>query len=618
LSISRSFSIVDIPSPQKINAKFVYNFFTPDERTNSSGKAALRGGSFKNQNDNGNLVQFLDEKINSLDPRSEKRKELQGIIQSEIPRYIDLDFSRVTIPGSNLENDKKNSGDLLKNVREVKNSEETITTSGFASLKESDDDSQERLKSKLFALSNAAKIKFSDLEQSKKLSLLTSLPQIDIQSLITPLNDPSVLLVNSKIIKNSSKSKFETSAMTKIHGQINKRYADIACLGADDTSPLSRIDTLEILKKVSENHKSKSKQFSLSVNDHIPSIDVFDNIKVLTRGESEKIVNVSVVGYRIGRHLYNEDGSTSETKYFIQVGVDNTTFKDSKILYGASYSYDVSTIVKIDAIVRAKIDGSTSSDSQDDKSYEVSFYVVSSPSSSERVVAEEYQAPNHPDGVFYNFNYDSEKGLKIRWQIPSGKSRDVKYFQVFRRKNIFEPFSCLCQIGFDDSEVKTVHPESVRSDKIITSPNVMTYFEDTKFERTSKWIYAIVAIDAHGLSSGYSTQTEVSFDKPKNSLILKMISRGGAPKQYPNFYVDPKLDDNFYIDSFSQDAILDSNHTKMTIYFSPDAKIASCKDGRTEDIYVTKNQNGKYMFHFINTDLQKANMSTVTIDDKTM
>ena len=616
MSISRSFSIVDIPSPQKINAKFVYNFFTTDERTNSSGSAMLKGSSFKKENDNGNLAEFLKTQIDSLDPKSEKRKELQNILQFSVPRYIDIDFSKVTIPGSNPENDAKNSGKLLDNLRDIKNSEETITTSGFASLKESDSDALDRLNSKISALSKASNIKFSDIEQSKKLSSITKLPQSDIQTIISPLNDPKILLVNSQMVKNSSKNTFEKASLAKIHSQINKRYADISCLGADDTSPLSKIDTLDILKKVSENHKSKSKQFSLSINDHIPSIDVFDSIKVLSKPESEKIISVSTVGYRIGRHQYDDDGSIKETKYFIQAGSDNTTYKDSKVLYGTSYSYDVSTIVKIDAIVNARIENDQSSRSQDDKSYEVSFYVVSSPSTSERIIAEEYQAPNNPDGVFYNFNYDNEKGLKIRWQIPTGRSKDVKYFQVFRRKTIFDPFVCLGQIGFDDSEIKTVMPENVRPDKIITQSSATTYFEDLKFERTSSWIYAIAAIDAHGLTSGYSVQTEVSFDKNKNCLVLKLISRGGAPKQYPNFYIDPKLDDNFTIDSFSQDAILDSNHKKMTIYFSPDAKIAQSKDGKTDDIYVTKNNNGKYMFHFINTDLQKAALATVVVDDK--
>lgn len=615
MSISRSFSVVDIPSPGTINVKFVYNFFTKDERTNDSGKAQLKSRSFKDENDNGNLAQSLQNQIDSLDKNSEKRKELMGILESIVPRYIDIDFSSVIIPGSTREVQSKNSGILSRNINDINNSEETILTSGFLCLKESDDDSKSRLRSKIHALSNVSNIEFSDIEQTKKLSQLTQLSQQDIQSIVSPLNDPSTLMVNSQIIKNKSKTIFENSASTKIQSQVNKRYADAVYMGADDASPLSKLDILDYLKKVKGNHISKTQQFSFSVNDHVPPVNVFGSIKKLERPESEKIKEVCVVGYRIARHMYNSDGSIEETKYFIQEGSDNTRYKDSKITYGSSYSYEVSTIVRVDAISSVKIVGDKSSLLQD-YTCEISFYVISDPSSSERIVAEDYVAPNPPDGVFYKFDYENEKGLKIVWQIPSGKSRDVKHFQIFRRKSIYEPFTCLSQISFDDSEVKTAITEQVREDKILEKSSVTTFFEDFRFDRTSSWIYAIASIDAHGLTSGYSVQTEVSFDKSKNSLKLKNISRSGAPKQYPNFYIDPRLDDNVSIDSFSQDAILDSNHKKMTIYFSPDGKVCSSKDGRTEDIYVTKNQNGMYMFHFINTDLQKSSTSTVSIIDK--
>jgi len=40
---SRRFALVDLPDPNNIEAKFVYNFFTQDERYNNAGDARVPG-----------------------------------------------------------------------------------------------------------------------------------------------------------------------------------------------------------------------------------------------------------------------------------------------------------------------------------------------------------------------------------------------------------------------------------------------------------------------------------------------------------------------------------------------------------------------------------------------
>ena len=144
----------------------------------------------------------------------------------------------------------------------------------------------------------------------------------------------------------------------------------------------------------------------------------------------------------------------------------------------------------------------------------------------------------------------------------------------------------------------------------------MTYFEDKSFNRDSgQSIYAVCAIDAHGFTSGYSTQTLVGFNKFKNSITLKNISRPGAPKQYPNFFVDPDLDDNIAVDSFSQDAIFDSGRKKMYVYFTPDAKTLTTSDGATAANCITTTDTGLYKMHVINLDLQKSTTVEMSISN---
>ena len=241
-------------------------------------------------------------------------------------------------------------------------------------------------------------------------------------------------------------------------------------------------------------------------------------------------------------------------------------------------------------------------------------------------------APEPPDGVLYRFNYEKGRGLLITWQVPSGKSRDVKYFQIFKRASIKSEFFCIGMLDFDDSEIKVMKPEYVRSDLVkrigryledgtFRVSRAQTYFEDTEFDRDhGSAIYAVCAVDAHGLTSGYSAQTEVSFDSLRNEIKLKSVSRSGAPKQYPNFFVDPDMDDNIAVDSFSQDAIFDSGRSVAKFYFTPDMITARDNDGNENRIVVTEDPSPdiqrNYKIQIINLDLQKSTTAEIVVNDK--
>jgi len=97
-----------------------------------------------------------------------------------------------------------------------------------------------------------------------------------------------------------------------------------------------------------------------------------------------------------------------------------------------------------------------------------------------------------------------------------------------------------------------------------------------------------------------------------NTIKLKNISRAGAPKQYPNFYIDPDLDSNIFVDSLTQDAMFISHKRKMKIYFDPDAVQYTNKVGDSGIIIKTKIEGGEYKLHLLNVDRQKS--STIKIE----
>ena len=244
----------------------------------------------------------------------------------------------------------------------------------------------------------------------------------------------------------------------------------------------------------------------------------------------------------------------------------------------------------------------------------------------------------------------------MTWQLPVGTQRDVKYYQIFRRKSIDEPFTCIGMLDFDNSEIKSSMREQVRSDKIIKLDRHTTNFEDLDFKKSSNFIYAIAAVDAHGFTSGYSAQIRVTFITSENRLDLTTVSPEGAPKQYPNWFVDPDADRNTFINTLTQDAIKTSGFSKIRVYFDPDAmSYLRPPDGR-EDIdaqnsadfpahrledapnpfspegaveihqdhpptsrvfYVTGSDGpvGIYKMLLVNTDRQKTKIFEIKIDD---
>lgn len=575
---SRSYTIVNVPDPKNLKADFVYNFFVSDERVNDAGDARVSGL------DNKDLQNILN----------------AGALTSVVPRYVNVSFNQINLP-------EDNSLLEILNNNSVKDicSEETVTNVGFAALRETDEKSTIRLKQKIDAVSKINGISFSDTNQSKKISEKLKVSHKDVQEILSPVKDPSTYIVNSIVPKNITPSIFEQASKAKLHAQVNMRLLSTAVNGADDASPLSNLETLRIAKKLSEdflNIASPNSIFSTDVN---PTIKSYGQPEKMDSSAKVGILNQAVVGYIVVRHCFLDDG-TKRSRIFVLPGQKNTNYIDSEILYGATYTYEVRSLIKINAVLSGYIKNSGGALTDVESKWRVTFLVASRPSNAAKVRTEEYQPPNVPEGIFYKFNYSKMSGLMISWQMPSGRSRDVKYFQIFRRKSISDPFQCIAQIDFDDSLVRTILKESVNSERILRYSSPYNFYEDQDFTRDSSYIYAIAAVDAHGYTSGYSVQMHVTFEKLKNSLSLKVISRSGAPKSYPNFYVNPKTSDNIATDSFTQDAIYESRKKKMTVYFTPDALSALSSNGEKYEVIATSNSNPGYSFHFINLDLQKS------------
>ncbi|NBP57186.1 hypothetical protein EBU71_11770 [bacterium] len=205
----------------------------------------------------------------------------------------------------------------------------------------------------------------------------------------------------------------------------------------------------------------------------------------------------------------------------------------------------------------------------------------------------------------------------LTWNIPVNSQRDVKYFQIFKRLGINEPYQLIKVYDFNDS----VTPLSLSemSEQFMEQTNVLnlrfpngtalprTYYHDDDFNKDGSAIYTVACIDAHGYSSNYTVQFQVSFDKYGNKIITEAISQSGAPKAYPNFFIQK--------DAFV-DSIRTSGTGKLQVIFNPEyLKVVAQGQPPTDLGLLKTDENSVYKLQLINIDLQQEQTVNIKLID---
>ncbi len=214
---------------------------------------------------------------------------------------------------------------------------------------------------------------------------------------------------------------------------------------------------------------------------------------------------------------------------------------------------------------------------------------------------------NHYQDRYLNFLWDYQNAsLQVNWAFPSNTQRDIKGWQVFRRKSVNDPFSLIAQLDFDDSAIKTPSAETVDSSLIKRYSGPTTFFIDAEFDKDSSYIYAVCSVDAHAMTSNYSVQYHVKFDRIQNKLTKTFISQSGAAKQYPNTYLKAEL---------SLDSVKSSNIENIRVYFDPEYLNVTDRFGRDLQFLKTDRRNGVYRMVMLNTDRQLQSNVDITLKD---
>jgi hypothetical protein len=380
-----------------------------------------------------------------------------------------------------------------------------------------------------------------------------------------------------------------------------------APMGADAIAPISA-DSPNVLQGIARSEYSVG---SLDASDYEfvvnPILNSFPDI-----GE---ISEVKIAGYVVEKFEILGDGSQLEMTPYIISANDITPGKtvkiqDPEIILSNLYSYVLSTVAvyKIRDVVNLETG----------LLEDIEILIKSRPQTATLIAGAKF--PDPPTDV--NYTYDSiNKNLLIHWDFSSSNTTSlVKKFQIFRRESINESFTLIRQYDFDDSENPVEQIEDIDFGLNVKIGEPLTFYIDEDFKADKEYIYAICSISEDGASSQYSVQTMVKYSNAERKLLLKKVSQSGAPKPYPNFYIDQDLD---------VDIMRTSKSNAMTVYLDPDVFNLRIPGDENNDGIVdpeetapiqfirTNRTGGKYIMQLINTDLLKEQRFEITIDDPT-
>lgn len=595
---SREVFSARFPKVDQVRVKFYYNFFVPDE---SSLISALRGDKKSITKSTGTAEQDALER---------------STLQKTYPRFNVLNFSSC-MAGFYEEFDNEARSGIVSNNSTKINHASRLTTEFLDSARFNAPGVRKKIMRQVKRIALSMGIDISDPDYVSQTDIAeivdsvtgTYISKEDLMFLITEEIFSDVIFPNA-VLSDDDKP-FDQAQLFKTDSHVDSRFtADI--IGANQSRmypPTFRLD--QISRNQEAVRGASTAAISLDI-DYEPDVQIIGAAEEI---DAHIVPRMGTVGYVINKFIMRGGQRTrpsrrrrSSGRFYID-GVSNTEFIDSKVAYGQTYLYEVSSVT----LVEMSID--VDEDKEEPSIRKIRFLVESEPSPDAKILTVEKEAPPPPDAIFYRFDYNTTT-LAVDWRHPITSQRDIKGFQVFRRKTIFDPFVLQRQFNFNDSENANdiISGESPSPGLVVETKYPVMSFEDVEFNRSSKYIYTVCSIDAHGYLSNYGTQTEVEFDANTNRIRLKNISQPGAPRQYPNMYVSPTESQNINSVRLTEDVMRDSMHKKMTVYLDADrAPVLASDSGKDLKHLAFQDQKGVYKFEVLNLDRQKSETLSVKI-----
>ncbi len=617
---SRVIYVIDVPEVKVFDAIYHYNFFVPDESVNESGGVPANVLARSATETDSSFIQY------SI---------------TRVPRFVEFRWTKPKLAdvGNMLseqvqrENAFQTTGEqrgslIIDNIDKVVN-EDDFASNNYASVHFHDGD----IDTKIHDLVSGSMVQHTLEEEhdsntspykaaQRFVPLLPNniKPHFVFQALTLPKQS-----YNGKFYapanRNAREGMFEPSLgvplfndyfqrlkNVTINTQINtKLMHDLVNRTIQDPTAPQAADLINMHKYSKQVKHASNQRFSPAVSEQdfktfVPFID----IKRHNSNSHIEKYGSEIVGYIIDKFEVLPDGTT---KAHAPIVIDNPHVHlsaDYQVKFNARYCYTVRTIA---LLTMPAIDDDTGIVAT------IKVLISSKPSNKVYVSTLKLDSPPPPGDVNFTWNYETQK-LQVNWAFPITSERDIKQFQVFRRSSVEHSFELQKVYNFDDSVVPFDSAETPDPALVERLSSPATYWVDGEFTKDDNcsvdkgMIYSICAIDAHGLTSNYSAQYRVWFDRFKNRLQKELVSHLGAPKPYPNLYLEAEI--------FQNTIRVSGNHSKrMKLYFNPEYYYLTDDKDRFVKVLQTKQTGGSYKLQFFNVDNLKSHDLDITIDDRT-
>jgi hypothetical protein len=617
--------VIEVPKVRNFTAEFKYNFFTPDEIINDTGGVPAEALARPASNIDADFIQW------SL---------------TRVPREVDFSFSLPKIAEignvvSELQqrnNKHKNTGtqygSLIQDNIDKIIDEDYFSLNGFVAVSFHDGQIDDKIHSlvsgtlTMSTLEDEHQSNTSHYRASQR--LVAVLPKrIQPHFVFRGMSMPHrayggrfyPLRIKGRVRSPTRHPKsppirfidhyFDRLKKVAIHGQVNsKLFQDLVQKTISDPTSVHAADVATMHSFAKQAKQATNHRFSPAVaeQDYKTFVPFISVKKQGTAAHHDKY-SAEVVGFIIDKFEQLPDGTTKKLEPIVIETPHAALSADFKIKFNSTYCYSIRTIAQLTlpAIDDSNFDVAT-----------VKVLVSSKPSHKIYVPTSKFDAPPPPGDIDFVLNYETNK-LLVTWAFPVWSQRDVKKFQIFRRKNINHPFELQKEYNFDDSvaQAKLIFNDNERPDptlvEVLAAP--CQFYIDDEFDvtvNTSKeksFIYAVSCIDAHGLSSALSAQYRVWYDPFKNKLLSEHVSHLGAPKCYPNLYLDGDIFTNTI-------KVSGPSSKSMKLYFNPEYYVVYDDNERTDHVVATQQKGGSYKLQFINMDNGKAHDIDIFIDDQ--
>jgi hypothetical protein len=505
---SKSVLTLQIPEPQGVTGKFEYRYFTIDENIDEYGTYEYVSGAF----------------LKRYGP----------------PRKVIINFRSINtiaadnVLGTAFKKEGKTvifSSDLSKKLT----SEVMLQSTGFTKYTSSVKDSQK------FVLNDHSGEGIT--AQDAFFSMAGSLDNSFIEELRGAVENQSTLYINPTTGMPTIAAA-DTIPDRALENIISSEFIyDVINSSANDPYSFFSLDQQQEkngLKSIQAASRKINDPLAMGLADYVYSAPTIKDVL-----SGDKRTGLAIVGLIIFK---NEivDGKKIPKNPILVTNDSETSVIDKKIKYGSDYEYSVHTL----CVLRTAPD----------------MNVLLVGSSGRNMVIECVEKKSPPPIQAIHFHWTGSF-LRLSWQMPvqtndlGGPIGDIKGYQVFYRHKITEAFRILKYIDFNDL-IEAYSPlEKIPNMYTVTTELPLSNME-TKIVPDKLYIFAVCTVDAHGNSSNFSTQYEVTLVSRDNALLIKMASYPGAPKQYPNFMMSGKL----FVDSMAVSGV-----EKATIYYKPDA-----------------------------------------------